>query len=74
MTREEFRAKLAAFGADPNAVVFDDPVSDGYVLRKNYFRWEVGFRERGTETNLVGYPSEQCAMEALLAELTEHPR
>ena len=71
MTREEFRAKLAACGADPNAVVFDDPVSDGYILRKNYFRWEVGFRERGTEINLVGYPSEDFAMDALIAELTK---
>ena len=51
--------------------MFDDPVSDGYVLRKNYFRWEVGFREHGTETNLVGFPSEQCAMQALLDELTK---
>ena len=71
MTRKEFLAELAARGADPNAVVFDDPVSDGYVLRKSYFRWEVGFRERGTETNLVGFPSEQCAMQALLDELTK---
>ena len=71
MTRKEFLAELAARGVDPNAVVFDDPVSDGYVLRKNYFRWEVGFRERGTETNLVGFPSEQCAMQTLLDELTK---
>lgn len=71
MTREEFRARLAACGVDPNAVVFDDPVSDGYVLRKNCFRWEVGYREHGTEANLVGYPSEDCAMDALLAELTK---
>ena len=71
MTRGEFLAKLAACGVDPNAVVFDDPVSDGYVLRKNYFRWEVGFRERGKIEHLVGYPSEKCALDALLDELTK---
>lgn len=69
MTREEFKEELMNNDIDPSIVHFDDSLSEGYCFRQNYFRWETFIRERGTEYDLVGYPSESSALESLLAEL-----
>ncbi len=69
MTRDEFLKLLKENNIDESLVVFDDPIKDGYCIRKNYFRWEVFFRERGKEYNLMGYPSESDALTALLEKL-----
>lgn len=69
MTREEFIDLLKSNNIDPAVVTFDDPMREGYVVRKNYFRWEVFYRERGKEYNAVGYPSESDALKALADKL-----
>ena len=52
-----------------NLVVFDDAIKEGYCVRKNYFRWEVFFRERGKEYGCVGFPSESNALQYLFDKL-----
>lgn len=69
MTREEFIDLLKSNNIDPAVVIFDDPIREGYVIRKNHFRWEVFYRERGKEYNAVGYPSESEALNALAEKL-----
>ncbi len=46
-------------------VHFENTVSDGYYVIKNYHRWEVFFRERGKDSECVGFPSESDALEYL---------
>ncbi len=53
-------------------VTFDSFVAEGYCLRKNHFRWETLFRERDTEYDLMGFPSESDALEYLLKELKKY--
>ena len=69
MTRDEFFAKLNEHGIDKSVVLFDSTPKDGYCIRKNYFRWEVAFRERGKECNAVGFASESDALQYLCEEL-----
>lgn len=71
MTRDEFLKLLKENNIDESAVVFDDPIKDGYCIRKNHFRWEIFFRERGKEYNLTGYPSESDALAALFEKLVQ---
>lgn len=69
MTRIEFTELLREHNIDENLVVFDDTVKDGFCVRKNYFRYEVFFRERGEEYDCVGFPSESNALEYLFEKL-----
>ena len=69
MTRTEFLELLREHNIDENLVVFDDPIREGYCIRKNYFRWEVFFRERGKEYEAMGYPSESDALIVLYEKL-----
>ena len=49
MTVSEFYAVLREKGIDPSIVRIDDTVTDCvFFVNKNYNRYEVGFRERGT--------------------------
>ena len=48
---------------------FDDAIKEGYCVRKNYFRWEVFFRERGKEYDCVCFPSESNALQYLFDKL-----
>lgn len=68
MTRDMFLYLLKTHNIDVN-VVFDDSVRDGYCVRKNYLRWEVFFRERGSEFDCVGFPSESNALQYLFDKL-----
>ena len=65
MTKKDFLEQLAKYGIDGKLVIFDDSINDGYCVRKNHFRWEVFFRERGKEYNCVGFPSESNALKYL---------
>lgn len=71
MTRQEFVDQLIENGINPDIVLFDfdNNVRDGYYIRKNYFRWEVLERERGTEFCCMGFPSESDALTYLLNKL-----
>ena len=69
MTKKQFLVLLEENNIDENLVVFDDAIKEGYCVRKNYFRWEVFFRERGKEYESVGFPSESDALEYLYNKL-----
>ena len=64
--------ELAANDIDPASVSFDDDFKDGYGIRKVYYRWEIFFRERGSEFYSMGYPSESEALTALLNAILHH--
>ena len=69
VTKKQFLVLLEENNIDENLVVFDDTIKEGYCVRKNYFRWEVFFRERGKEYESVGFPSESDALEYLYNKL-----
>ena len=69
MTRVEFLELLKKHNINENLVVFDDAIKEGYCVRKNYFRWEVFFRERGKEYDCIGFPSESDALQYLFDKL-----
>ena len=69
MTKEEFIFELKKNNINIGIVHFGDSHMDGYRIRKNYFRWEVSFQERGVEYNTVGFPSESDALVYLLEKL-----
>ena len=69
MTKNEFIELLKKYNISENIVVFDDTLKDGYCVRKNYYRWEVLFRERGKEYDCVGFPSESDALQYLWDKL-----
>ena len=69
MTRKEFSELLKSNNINDNLVVFDDLLKDGYCIRKNYYRWEVFFRERGKEYDCVGFSSESDALQHLFDKL-----
>ena len=69
MTKVEFLELLKQYNINENHVVFDDPVKDGYCIRNNYSRWEVVFRERGIESDCMGFPSESDALQYLFDKL-----
>lgn len=69
MTRVEFTDLLKKHNINKHLVVFDDTVRDGYCVRKNHFRREVLFRERGKEYDCIGFPCESDALEHLFRKL-----
>ena len=69
MTKAEFLEFLKKRNINENLVVFDDTLKEGYCIRKNYYRWEVFFRERGKEYDCVGFPSESAALQYLFDKL-----
>lgn len=72
MTKTEFLELLKENNINENLVVFDvfdDAIKEGYCVRKNYFRWEVFFRERGKENDCIGFPSEGNALQYLFDKL-----
>lgn len=66
MTRAEFFEQLTQHHINTSAIHFENSVSDGYYVLQNHHRWEVSFRERGTEYECIGFPSESDALEYLL--------
>ena len=69
MTRTEFIELLKKHDINTNLVVFDDSLKEGYCVRKNYYRWEVLFKERGKEYDCLGFPSESNALQYLFNKL-----
>lgn len=69
MTKTVFLELLKKHNIDVNLVVFDDSIREGYCVRKNHFRWEVFFRERGKEYDCIGFPSESDALQYLFDKL-----
>lgn len=69
MTRIEFIDLLKENCVNPDLVVYDDPVKEGFCIRKKYYGWEVLYRERGKEYNCVGFPSESDALKYLFDRL-----
>lgn len=71
MTKEEFFEVIESKSVSSNLVHFENSVEDGYYVLKNYYRWEVFFRERGKDYACVGFPSESDALEYLLKKLAK---
>ena len=71
MTHNEFVTLLTENNIDSNIVHFENSVSDGYYVLKNYHRWEVFYRERGKDYGCVGFSSESDAFEYLIKKLVK---
>ncbi len=69
MTHNEFITLLNENNIATNIVHFENSVTDGYYVLKNYHRWEVFYRERGKDYDCMGFPSESDALEYLLGKL-----
>lgn len=70
MTKAAFMKLLEHNGISTDLVHFENSVSDGWYILKNYHRWEVFFRERGQDYDCVGFPSESDALIYLADKLT----
>ena len=71
MTHNEFITLLNQNNIDSNTIHFENSVADGYYVLKNYYRWEVFYRERGKDYDCVGFPSESDALEYLFKKLVK---
>ena len=69
MTKKDFIELLRKNNISENLVVFDDAIKEGYCVRKNHYRWEVFFRERGKEYNCMSFSSESDALQYLFDKL-----
>lgn len=69
MTRIEFLELCKSNNIPTNIIHFENSVADGYYVLKNYHRWEVFFRERGTDYACMGFPSESDALNYLADKL-----
>ena len=69
MTRIEFLELCKRNNIPTNIIHFENSVADGYYVLKNYHRWEVFFRERGTDYACMGFPSESDALNYLADKL-----
>ena len=69
MKRTEFLALCRNSTISTNLIHFENSVADGYYVLKNYHRWEVFFRERGTDYECMGFPSESDALNYLAEKL-----
>lgn len=69
MTRTEFLELCRKNNIKTNIIHFENSVADGYYVLKNYHRWEVFFRERGTDYVCMGFPSESDALHYLADKL-----
>ena len=62
MTKEEFLSALAKNNIDVKVHFNDSAMSEGFCVRKNHFRYETLYRERGKEYDVIGHPSESDAL------------
>lgn len=72
MDRKEFAKFLTDNNIDPTIVSFNDPLHEGYGIRRNGLRWEIFIRERGVEYNVRGFPSESDALQAMCCDLIRY--
>ena len=71
MTRTEFLELREINNISTNLIHFENSVTDRYYVLKNYYRWEVFYRERGKDYDCVGFPSENDVLEYLLKKLVK---
>ena len=71
MTKTEFLEQCENNNISSDHVHFDNSVADGYYVLKNYYRWEVFYRERGKDYYCVGFPSESDALTYLLKKIVK---
>ncbi|MBE6639728.1 MAG: hypothetical protein E7616_09830 [Ruminococcaceae bacterium] len=69
MTKTEFLELCRNSNISTKTIHFENAVADGYYVLKNYHRWEVFFRERGTDCECMGFPSESDALNYLADKL-----
>ena len=62
MTKEEFLSELAKNNIEVKVHFGDSALLDGFCVRKNHFRYETLYRERGKEYDVIGHPSESDAL------------
>ncbi len=67
--KEDFIEFIKSNNISLDSVHFENSVLDGYYVLKNYYRWEVFYRERGKDYDCVGFPSECDALEYLAEKL-----
>lgn len=72
MDRDSFNDELRRMNIEPTILIPESSTMDGFVLRKNHFRWEVFYRERGHEYEVLGFPSESDALDYLLEKITRN--
>lgn len=66
MNKSDFLMRLKQEGISKNLVDIDNKmIEDRYSLRYDGLRWLIFRRERGQEYEVMGYPSENDALEAL---------
>ena len=56
---------IHSLNVSEDILVLDGSLRDGYCVRRNGHRWEVLVRERGTESDVMGFPSEEDALRYL---------
>lgn len=70
MTVHDFYAILIEKGYDPHQVRINDTVTDCvFFLNRNYDRYEVGFRERGSVFEPGSFSNEEEAFRYLLQKI-----
>ncbi len=62
MTKDEFLSALAKNNIEVKVHFDDNSMSDGFCVRKNHFRYETLYCERGKEYDVMGHPSESDAL------------
>ena len=64
MTKKEFLSALAKSNIEVKVHFGDSAIamSDGFCVRKNHFRYETLYCERGKEYDVIGHPSESDAL------------
>ena len=56
---------IHSLNVSEDILVLDGSLRDGYSVRRTGHRWEVLVRERGTESDVMGFPSEEDALRYL---------
>jgi hypothetical protein len=70
VTIKKFYAILNENGFDPNLVRINDNTADCvYFINKNYYKYEVGFRERGNVFQPKTFYTESEALRYVLKEI-----
>lgn len=70
MKKNIFIKKIIELGFDKNYVKFNDTTSDDVIcVNQNYNIWEVFYRERGIERDLVQFPDIETALDYVYKDL-----
>ena len=69
MDKDAFIDLIHLLNVSENILVLDGSQRDGYCVRRNGLHWEVLVRERGVESDVMGFPSEEDALRYLAEKL-----